>query len=117
LYLDPLENPTILPTGYTQKNGLTQFVLKITLARDEVTSEGHTIRRIYDLQLVRNHTPFFALTWTAMHPIDETSPFYGETPESLAADNAELLVTLTGIDETVAQTIHSRQSYAVREIL
>jgi inward rectifier potassium channel len=57
------------------------------------------------------------LSWTAMHPIDETSPLYGETPESLAASDADILVTLTGVDETVAQPIHARHAYAVRDLI
>jgi inward rectifier potassium channel len=51
-----------------------------------------------------------------MHPIDESSPFYGATNESLAAEEAELLVTVTGLDETMSQTIHARASYQADEI-
>jgi inward rectifier potassium channel len=100
-----------------RSNQILEARLWVTLARDEVTVEGHTMRRIYDLKLLRSHSPFFALSWTAIHPIDENSPFYGETPESLAEKDTEVLVTLTGTDETVAQPIHARHSYFVREIL
>jgi inward rectifier potassium channel len=58
----------------------------------------------------------FVLTWQVMHPIDEASPLYGETPESLAARTTEILVVMKGLDETFASTIHARASYAPHEI-
>ena len=45
------------------------------------------MRRPVDVKLVRDKTALFALTWTAMHLIDESSPFYGpHAMERLAAD-------------------------------
>jgi inward rectifier potassium channel len=85
--------------------------------RDETTAEGEFFRRFYDLPMMRSQTPLFALSWTAMHPIAPQSPLYGETPDSLAAANAEILVILTGIDETLSQTIHARHSFVAEEIL
>jgi inward rectifier potassium channel len=109
--------PTLMfRTANQRGNQILESRLWVTLARQEVTAEGYAMRRIYDLKLARNHTPFFALTWTALHPIDASSPLYGETPESLAASEAEILVTLTGLDETVVQPVHARHSYIVREI-
>lgn len=52
-----------------------------------------------------------------MHPINQQSPLHGATPELLAAESAEIVVTLTGIDGTVAQSIHARHSYLADEIL
>jgi inward rectifier potassium channel len=52
-----------------------------------------------------------------MHHITEKSLLYGVTPDSLLADEMEIIVTLTGIDETVSQTIHSRYAYTAQEIL
>jgi inward rectifier potassium channel len=52
-----------------------------------------------------------------MHPIDAKSPLYGATPELLDEVQAEILVTLTGIEETSAQNVHARHSYAASEIV
>jgi len=52
-----------------------------------------------------------------MHAIDRDSPFYGATSATLQALNAELVVTATGIDETIAQPVHTRTSYLADEIL
>jgi inward rectifier potassium channel len=52
-----------------------------------------------------------------MHQIDESSPLYGATAESLAEAETDLSVTLIGFDETVSQTIHARHYYLTEEIL
>jgi inward rectifier potassium channel len=56
------------------------------------------------------------LTWTALHTIDEASPLHGVTPQSFAEGLMEILVTFTGWDETLAQTIFARQSYVASEL-
>jgi inward rectifier potassium channel len=52
-----------------------------------------------------------------MHLIDETSPLYGATAESLAAGGGEILVALNGVDEIFAQRIYARHSYLPDEIV
>ncbi|NER19948.1 MAG: ATP-sensitive inward rectifier potassium channel 10 [Symploca sp. SIO1C2] len=100
-----------------RRNRILEAQVRVSLLRDEETQEGDFMRRLYDLQLVRSQTPSFSLTWTIMHHIDENSPLYGETLESLMAVNSELVVILTGLDETVSQTIHARHSYIESEIV
>ncbi len=110
--------PTLmLRAANRRRNSILEAQMRLTLARNELTDEGEFMRRLHDLKLIRNGTPIFALSWTAMHPIDEKSPLYGCTAESLAEQEIELIVTLTGIDETVSQTIHARYSYVAEEIL
>jgi inward rectifier potassium channel len=69
-----------------------------------------------DLPLARSESPAFVLTWLALHAIDETSPLYGVTPEAFATGKMEVLVTFTGWDETLGQTIYARQSYVGSEL-
>ena len=52
-----------------------------------------------------------------MHPIDSDSPLWGLGLEELRDGDAELWITLTGLDETFSQTIHSRYSYGFGELL
>jgi inward rectifier potassium channel len=68
-------------------------------------------RKFELLNLERDGILFFALTWTIVHPIDETSPFRGKTAEDLRQMQAELIILIKGFDETFSQTVHSRQSY------
>lgn len=100
-----------------RRNQILEAQLRLSLVRDEINAEGQFIRRFYELKLVRSQNPIFILTWLAMHPIDENSPLYEATPEILATAETMLIVTLTGIDETVSQTIHDRHSYIAPEIL
>lgn len=110
--------PTLMfRTANKRHNRILEAQIWVTLVRDERTAEGELFRRFYDLELTRSHTPLFGLSWTAMHRIDPSSPFYGETPASLEKSNAEIIVILTGIDETLSQTIHARHSFIAEEIL
>lgn len=100
-----------------RQNRILEARVTATLVRDEETGEGQLMRRFYDLHLARSRTPIFAMSFTVMHPIDETSPLYGATPSALVAEDAELVVTVSGIDETMSQTVHARTSYLPHEIL
>jgi inward rectifier potassium channel len=49
--------------------------------------------------------------------VDETSPLFGATPESLAKEDAEVIMTLSGTDDTSYQPVHARRSYEHPDIL
>jgi len=100
-----------------RRNQILQAEVAVSLLRDEETAEGVLIRRFYELKLTRYRSPVLAMTFTVMHEIDHDSPLHGATAASLAAQNAELVVTATGIDETIAQRVHARTSYLPDEIL
>ena len=100
-----------------RRNQILEAEVSFVLLRLERTHEGNVMRRFYDLKLLRGHTPVFALTFSAMHAIDRDSPMWGLTPDKLREEDAELLVTVTGLDETMSQTIHARISYMSGEIL
>lgn len=110
--------PTLMfRTANQRRNLILEAQMRVYLMRDEITAEGEFMRRIFDLKLLRQQTPGFALSWSVMHVIDESSPLYGMTPESLIQTNSLLMISLTGIDETVAQVVHARHSYSANEIL
>ena len=97
-------------------NHVVEATLHAAIVRAERTREGEPIRRVIDLQLQRNNSPTFILTWTAMHVINKDSPLYGLTQEGLAAQQAEIVLTLVGLDDTIMQTIHSRTSFLPHEV-
>jgi inward rectifier potassium channel len=97
-------------------NQVVEATLRLGMLRSEVTVEGVPIRRMLDLKLVRPSSAVFVLSWLAVHPITPESPLYGQTNESLKAVNAELYVSLVGLDATFSQTIHSRHSYLPGEL-
>lgn len=100
-----------------RSNQILQAEVAMTFVRDEPTAEGGTMHRFYDLKLLRQRTPIFAMTFSVLHVIDKDSPLYGATATSLEAQNAELVITATGLDETTAQMVHARTSYLAHEIL
>jgi inward rectifier potassium channel len=110
--------PTLIfRTANQRGNQILEAQMQVYLIRDEVTAEQQFIRKIYDLQLIRNTSPSFTLTWLGMHTINESSPLYGMSAESLIETNTIITVLLTGIDETIAQVVHVRHDYNAREIL
>jgi inward rectifier potassium channel len=90
--------------------------LKVVLLRNETTREGEAVRRLRDLRLIRSEHSAFALTWTAVHPIDADSPLLGQDQGALRASTSDFIVSLTGIDEGLAQTIHARYAYTADDI-
>lgn len=96
-------------------NQIVEATLRLTLLADEVTAEGEHVRRLRELTLVRGATPFFALSWNAVHVIDESSPLFGETAETLEAKQAQILATLIGLDDTFHQTVHARTAWTWRD--
>jgi len=101
-----------------RRNRIVEARLGVVLLVTEVTREGEILRRQIDLPLVRDRTGVFFLTWTAMHRIDESSPFHGPNAlERLRATQAELFLALTGLDETIGQTIHARRQYSLNDIV
>ena len=110
--------PTLMFRAANQRrNQILEAQISVAMLRNEITAEGEVMRRFYDLALARSRTPMFSLTWTVMHALDEKSPFYHCTPQSLETSEAEIVITLIGIDETFAQTIHARHTYGGADIV
>jgi inward rectifier potassium channel len=82
-----------------------------------VTENGRRIRRFDTLDLERRTVSFLPLSWTVVHPIDEFSPLFGMTEAEMKASEAEIMILLTGTDETFASAVHQRSSYKPNEIL
>jgi inward rectifier potassium channel len=99
-----------------RENQLIELHAKVIFSRFE-SVDGRVQRLFTPLSLERESVSFFPLNWTVVHPIDEDSPLFGWTPERLVDESAEFLILLTAIDETFAQTVHSRSSYAASEVL
>ncbi len=98
-------------------NQILQAEATVSLIRDEVTKEGYYFRRLHDLKLTRHRTPVFGLSFLVVHVLDETSPLQHCTPETLERDGVELVVVVSGLDDTMMQTVHARHSYDAQEIL
>ncbi len=117
--VSPFEGtPTLIFRAANRRgNQILQAQISASLARNEKTLEGEKVRRIYDLKLLRSTSSFFNLTWTIRHSIDASSPLFGETDESLRESQTEIVVLLSGIDDTFGQTVHGRFAYNYEEII
>lgn len=95
--------PTLTFRAANQRhNQIVEAQIQIYLMQDEKTQEGNFLRRFHELKLIRNRTPSFTLSWNIMHSVDEDSPMYGQTLESLKKSRAQIAVTISGTDEMVA---------------
>jgi inward rectifier potassium channel len=110
--------PTLIFRCANQRgNQILEADITISLAHQVTTLEGLTMRRMEDMKPLRSRSPLLSLTWMIMHRIDETSPLFGATPDSLALERGEVVVMLSGIDDVSAQRIHARHSYVASDIV
>jgi len=99
-----------------RRNNLMELEARLLLMTVEPCN-GVPQRRYDVLSLERKGVIFFPLTWTIVHPIEESSPLFGKTAADLERLQAELLILIKGFDDTFSQTVNSRYSYRYDEIL
>jgi inward rectifier potassium channel len=105
--------PTLMfRAGNERSSRVIDAKLRVVLTRKERTAEGVMMYRMYDLKLERDWVPELARSWTVMHRISPDSPLYNQTPESLIANEVELMLSLRGTDETSRQTLHASHTYS-----
>lgn len=97
-------------------NSIREARLKAFLAVDEISTEGHRLRRLRPLALERDQGVAFLLVWTAMHRMDAASPLHGLGLADLQRLNAEVLVAFSGVDETIERPIHAQASWPWEQI-
>ncbi|WP_158554909.1 ion channel [Methylovirgula sp. 4M-Z18] len=97
-------------------NVLTNASARLWYLRDEVSAEGVTYRRFYELRLQRSENPTFALSWALFHTIDETSLLYGVRPEDLEAMRADFIITAQGLDESYGSIVNARERYSYDDV-
>jgi len=100
-----------------RRNEILQLEVQVLFTEKRDDSGGGTTRRYSLLALERNRVTFFPLSWTIVHPIGADSPLAGRSLDDLRRTEAEILVLLTGTDETFEQTVHARSSYGADEIV
>lgn len=99
-----------------RQNQIVEASIRLCVLKFETTAEGESMRRYFDMALVRSQNPIFAMSWTVMHPIDENSPVHGMTFADMVEGRIEILAILTGLDSTFGQTIHARFAYSMEDI-
>jgi inward rectifier potassium channel len=114
----PYENRTSLQFRILNRRPNALMEMEATVILMQVEGEpGKQKRTFQNLALERNTIDFLALTWTIVHPIDESSPLFGRTNEESEKKQAEVIVLIKGFDETFSQGVRARYSYRYDEVI
>jgi inward rectifier potassium channel len=109
--------PTLMfRTGNERNNLILEASVRAAIVRRETTQEGQEFTRFYELELERDNTSVFALSWTVMHKIDARSPLYGKSLSQLLGNDAFLTVSISGTDDTLNDFVHARHNYGQEDI-
>jgi inward rectifier potassium channel len=100
-----------------RRNQVVDATFRLSVMRTTRTAEGSTIYRTVDVPLVRERAPALQRSWLVLHRIDAASPLAGETPDSLARADAELTLSVSGIDDTSLQFIHARHTWTAPAVV
>ncbi|HEX7671877.1 MAG TPA: ion channel, partial [Polyangiaceae bacterium] len=96
--------------GNARGNDVVDATISVTALKEDVSSEGHRMRKLHDVTLVRNRSPIFTMTWSVMHEVGPDSPF-ADTDWANPRDLVGIVVTLMGHDGTYGQTTYGRHIY------
>lgn len=109
--------PTLMVRiGNGRMSILTDLNVRLSALISERSSEGHNLRRVNDLRLVRSNVPMFALMMTLMHPIDEHSPLYGHTSQSMLDGDVRLFLSVQAQDSAINSTVHDLKDYRAHHV-
>jgi inward rectifier potassium channel len=100
--------------GNTRGNDIISAEIKMSALIDHVTNEGEHLRKLVTLTPTRKGTPFFKLTWTVNHILDQNSPLYGM--DLYDGKLQAIVVIITGHDGTYSNTIYARHNYLPSDI-
>ncbi|MGZ5003473.1 MAG: ion channel [Chthoniobacterales bacterium] len=89
---------------------------RIIFSRDELIKEGGDIRRFYDLKVYPQHMISFPAALVIRHTIDQQSPLWGETAETLEKTDAFFLASTVSIETVMAAEVQSQQDYSWSDI-
>lgn len=99
-----------------KNNTLSEIKAEVTLAM-QVEENGKMTNKFYDLTLQFDELNSLALSWTLVHPINESSPLYGFTEEDFKNTRMEVLPFIKAFDEVFSNTVMTRYSYITKEIV
>lgn len=99
-----------------KNNNLLEAEAKVS-AGIVVEENGAPKNKFFQLGLEFEKVTSLTLSWTIVHPITEKSPFYKFTAEDFANTSAELLVFFKAFDDMFSNTVMSRTSYTLKELV
>ena len=110
--------PTLmLRVANLRHHSMAEAEFRIMFMRDEQIKEGDFIRRFYSLKLHFDRIITFPVALTLRHTIDEVSPLYGMTAETLQKSDARLVASVVGIETVIQAAVQSQKDYSWRDIV
>jgi inward rectifier potassium channel len=100
-----------------RSTAIVEATVRLYLVRDETLANGEPWRRVYDLPLRRSTSPVFNMSFLVVHPIDDRSPLHKMTAVHLREQNTNVVVTFTGIDDSLAEAVHARYLWTWNDVL
>lgn len=82
-----------------------------------VEEDGEMVNKFYNLPLEYNTVNALTLSWTIVHPITQSSPFYYFGKEDFKIAKGEILVYVKAYDDMFSNTVVSRTSYTLEELV
>lgn len=89
---------------------------KVNLAM-AVEENGKMVNKFFPLTLEFSTVTALTLSWTLVHPITESSPFYKFTKDDFANTKGEVLVFLKAFDDMFSNIVVARTSYIFSEVV
>lgn len=109
--------PTLMVrVGNLRAQSMVEAEFRIMFMRDEPIAEGDSFRHFYDLKLHFDRLISFPAALTLRHTIDEQSPLYRQTSESLAASRALFVASVVGIDPVIPAAVQTQHDYTWRDV-
>jgi inward rectifier potassium channel len=96
---------------------MTHAQARLAMLVVEMSDEGQSFRRVYDLSLQRDNLPLFPLTWTLMHVIDAASPLHGLTAEDLQAAQTRLFLAVEARDAALGAQVQDLSQFEHHQIV
>ena len=109
--------PTLMVrVGNENQHSMVEAEFRIMFSRDEQLLEGGDFRYFYVLKLHFDRLTVFPAALTLRHTIDEKSPLFGATPDSLEASRVLFLVSVIGIDPVIAAPVQMQKDYSWHDV-
>jgi inward rectifier potassium channel len=109
--------PTLmLRVANLRHHSMVEAEFKIMLTRNEPVVEDDSFRHFYMLKLEFDRLIVFPAALTLRHTIDEQSPLYGATAETLRASDARFIASVVCIETVIPAAVQSQHDYTWRDV-
>lgn len=106
----------MLRVGNLRQQSMIEVEFRIMFTRDEPILEGDNFRHFYNLKLAFDRLSAWPAALTLRHIINEQSPLYNATPQSLQEQRAVFIASVVGIDPVIPASVQTQQDYSWSDV-